>query len=53
MTVHIPYPEATKLAILSLSATATHRADHYRNLLREVARMVTFEDPLTANREGV
>ncbi|MFE9613688.1 hypothetical protein [Streptomyces sp. NPDC006012] len=45
-TAYVPYPDARRLAILTLSTTATHHSDHYRNLLRETARMVTFDNPL-------
>ncbi|MFD8223731.1 hypothetical protein ACFV16_06100 [Streptomyces massasporeus] len=44
--VYVPFPDARKLAILTLSTTAVHRSVHYRDLLRELARMVTFENPL-------
>ncbi|PPS77840.1 MULTISPECIES: hypothetical protein [Streptomyces] len=46
VVAYVPFPDARKLAILTLSTTAVHRSDHYRNLLRETARMVTFENPL-------
>ncbi|MFF0005936.1 hypothetical protein ACFYQT_21175 [Streptomyces tibetensis] len=46
VVAYVPFPDARKLAILTLSTTAVHRADHYRNLLRESARLVTFENPL-------
>ncbi|MEU3887435.1 hypothetical protein [Streptomyces sp. NPDC029041] len=46
IVTYVPFPDARKLAILTLSTTAVHRSDHYRNLLRESARMVTFENPL-------
>ncbi|MEU6067334.1 hypothetical protein ABZ864_23285 [Streptomyces sp. NPDC047082] len=46
VAVYVPFPSATKLAVLTLSTTAEHHADNYRNLIREVAGMVTFENPL-------
>ncbi|MEU7717842.1 hypothetical protein [Streptomyces tibetensis] len=46
VVAYVPFPDARKLAILTLSTTAVHRSDQYRNLLRESARMVTFENPL-------
>ncbi|MET7380272.1 hypothetical protein ABZT08_15880 [Streptomyces sp. NPDC005526] len=52
VAVQIPYPEATKLAVLTLSTPAVHRADHYCDLLRETARMVTFENPFPVNLQG-
>ncbi|MEU6549643.1 hypothetical protein ABZ915_05015 [Streptomyces sp. NPDC046915] len=51
LAVHVPYPHAAKLAVLTLSTPAVHRADHYRDLLREVARMVTFENPLIVEED--
>jgi hypothetical protein len=44
--VYVPFPDARKLAILTLSTIAVHRSGHYRDLLRETARMVTFDNPL-------
>ncbi|MDQ1016583.1 hypothetical protein [Streptomyces afghaniensis] len=43
--VYVPFPDARKLAILTLSTVAVHRSGHYRDLLRETARMVTFDNP--------
>jgi hypothetical protein len=50
-TVFVPYPDARKLAVLTLSTAATHRADHYRNLLRGIAQMVTFENPFPVDQD--
>ncbi|MET8948995.1 hypothetical protein ABZX30_37155 [Streptomyces sp. NPDC004542] len=51
LAVHVPYPDAAKLAVLTLSTPAVHHADHYRHLLREVARMVTFKNPLLVDED--
>ncbi|MFF4400112.1 hypothetical protein [Streptomyces sp. NPDC001480] len=53
LAVHVPYPDAAKLAVLTLSTPAVHRADHYRDLLREVARIVTFKNPLLVGQDEV
>lgn len=53
LTAHVPYPDATKLAVLTLATTAVHRADDYRNLLRETAGMVTFENPFQTRADEV
>ncbi|MFF4561058.1 hypothetical protein [Streptomyces sp. NPDC001435] len=50
VAVHVPFPSATKLAVLTLSTMAEHRADNYRNLMREVAEMVTFENLFPTDR---
>lgn len=47
VVAYVPFPDAHKLAILTLSTTAVHCSDHYRDLLRETARLVTFENPLS------
>ncbi|MEU0191614.1 hypothetical protein ABZ250_17360 [Streptomyces afghaniensis] len=46
VVVYVPFPDARKLAILTLSTIAVHRSGLYRDLLRETARMVTFDNPL-------
>ncbi|NUP74572.1 MAG: hypothetical protein HOQ07_07975 [Sinomonas sp.] len=53
IAVHVPYPDATKLAVLTLATTAAHRVDDYRDLLRATARIVTFESPLPVERGEV
>ncbi|MFE9607820.1 hypothetical protein [Streptomyces sp. NPDC006012] len=44
---YIPYPDGERLAILTLAAPAVQRADHYRVLLREIALLVSFDNPLS------
>lgn len=51
IAVHVPYPDAVRLAVLTLSTLAVHRADHYREVLRAVARMVTFENPVLVDED--
>jgi hypothetical protein len=46
VVVYVPFPDARKMAILTLATRAVRRSGHYRDLLRETARMVTFENPL-------
>ncbi|MFC8870891.1 hypothetical protein ACFUAC_25115 [Streptomyces sp. NPDC057148] len=43
---HLPHPDCTRLAILTLSTTATARREEYRAILRQVVETVRFEKPL-------
>ncbi|MFF2845455.1 hypothetical protein ACFVT5_03865 [Streptomyces sp. NPDC058001] len=45
---HVPHPDGTSLAYLTLSTPATPHRPHYRALLRQVAASLRFEDHLTA-----
>lgn len=47
VVTYVPFPDSHKLVILTLSTTAVHCSDRYRDLLRETSRMVTFENPLS------
>ncbi|MEU2424471.1 hypothetical protein ABZ619_26220 [Streptomyces sp. NPDC007851] len=53
ITAHVPCPDGRRIAILSLATTAAERARPYRDLLRDVARTVSFEDPLPAVSDDV
>ncbi len=43
---HLPHPDGKRLAVLTLSTTAVHRREDYRAILRQIAEMVSFENPL-------
>ncbi|MCF3129806.1 hypothetical protein IPZ69_05325 [Streptomyces olivochromogenes] len=43
---YLPHPDGKRMAILMLNTTATHRREQYRNILRQIAEMVSFENPL-------
>ncbi|MFC7884347.1 hypothetical protein ACFUVV_21080 [Streptomyces sp. NPDC057376] len=43
---HLPHPDCTRLAVLTLSTTATARREEYRAILRQVVETVRFEKPL-------
>ncbi|WP_123974474.1 hypothetical protein [Streptomyces sp. Ag109_O5-1] len=46
VTAHVPCFDGRRIAILSLATTAVRHAEHYRDLLRDIAGSVSFEDPL-------
>ncbi|MFD8716682.1 hypothetical protein ACFV2H_01275 [Streptomyces sp. NPDC059629] len=46
VTAHVPCFDGRRIAILSLATTAGGHAEHYRDLLRNIAGTVSFEDPL-------
>ncbi|MFJ2832719.1 hypothetical protein ACIPC1_35075 [Streptomyces sp. NPDC087263] len=46
VTAYVPCPDGRRIAILTLATTAVERARHYRSLLLDIARMVSFDNPL-------
>ncbi len=46
LLAHLPHPDGKNLAVLMLSTTAVHRREDYRAILRQIAEMVSFENPL-------
>ncbi|MFJ6083832.1 hypothetical protein ACIQI8_20765 [Streptomyces sp. NPDC092369] len=49
---HLPHPDGTSLALLTLSTTATAHRDTFRGLLRQIAELVSFDDPFAAGSQG-
>lgn len=49
---YLPHPDGTSLALLTLSTTAVRHRERYRTLLRHIAQLVAFDDPLTKPAEG-
>ncbi|MGW3283327.1 hypothetical protein ACWDR3_01630 [Streptomyces sp. NPDC001002] len=49
---HVPHPYGTSLALLTLSTTATTHRDPFRRLLRQIAELVSFDDPFAADTQG-
>jgi hypothetical protein len=51
---HLPHPDGTSLAVLTLGTTAVAQREQYRALLRQIAETVSFEDPfaLSASAAG-
>ncbi|MGW7408273.1 hypothetical protein ACWGI9_32055 [Streptomyces sp. NPDC054833] len=49
---HLPHPDGTGLALLTLSTTATLHRDSYRMLLRRISELVTFEEPSTRTADN-
>ncbi|MBY8344804.1 hypothetical protein LXH13_25530 [Streptomyces spinosirectus] len=47
VSAYVPYPDGERLAILNLATPAVEHADHYRALLREIAYLVSFDNPLS------
>jgi hypothetical protein len=43
---HLPHPDCKRLAVFTLSTTAVGRCDQYRAILRHIAALATFENPL-------
>ncbi|MBW8795836.1 MAG: hypothetical protein JF597_20265 [Streptomyces sp.] len=46
VTAYVPSLDGRRIAILSLATTAIEHAGLYRDLLRDIAATVSFEDPL-------
>jgi len=44
--VHLPHPDCKRLAILTLSTAAVARREQYRVILRQIATLVSFDNPL-------
>lgn len=49
---HLPAPDGKRLAVLTLSTTAVAHREAYRGILRQIAELVSFDDPLGAVEEG-
>ncbi|MER6271102.1 hypothetical protein [Streptomyces sp900105755] len=49
---YLPHPDGTTLALLTLSTTAASHREQYREILRQIARTVTFEDPFATAAGG-
>ncbi|TPQ20234.1 hypothetical protein [Streptomyces sporangiiformans] len=50
---HLPHPDGKRMAILTLGTTAVARREQYRSLLRQIAELVSFDNPLAqAEDEG-
>ncbi|MFJ6832188.1 hypothetical protein [Streptomyces sp. NPDC091209] len=47
---HLPHPDCKRLAVLTLSTTAVGRREQYRAILRHIAALVTFDNPLVPAR---
>lgn len=43
---HLPNPTGKRIAVLTLSTAAAARREEYRMLLRQIAELVSFENPL-------
>ncbi|MGW3817222.1 hypothetical protein [Streptomyces sp. NPDC005046] len=48
---HLPHPDCRRLAVLTLSTTAVGHREQYRAILRHVASLATFDNPLTSVAE--
>ncbi|MFF4251488.1 hypothetical protein ACFY1L_09790 [Streptomyces sp. NPDC001663] len=44
---NLPHPDGNRLAVLTLSTTAVAHREHYRDILRQIAGMASFEDPFS------
>ncbi|WRZ92611.1 hypothetical protein OHB54_28280 [Streptomyces sp. NBC_01007] len=45
---HLPHPDCKRLAVFTLSTTAVGRREQYRAILRHIATLATFDNPLVA-----
>ncbi len=45
-TAYLPHPDGKRLAVLALGTTAVEAREHYRDMLRAIAHMVSFDNPL-------
>jgi hypothetical protein len=43
---HVPHPDCKRLVALTLSTTAVARREQYRGILRQIAELVSFDNPL-------
>lgn len=43
---YLPHPDCKRMAILMLSTTAMARREQYREILRQIAELTSFESPL-------
>ncbi|WP_432185951.1 hypothetical protein [Streptomyces sp. Tue6028] len=43
---YVPHPDCRRLVVLTMSTTATARREQYRAILRQMAELVSFDDPL-------
>jgi len=46
VTAYLPFPDGRNLAILTLTTTAVDAREHYRDIHRGMAGMVSFDNPL-------
>lgn len=45
-TAYLPFPDGRNLAVLTLTTTAVDAREHYRDIHRAMAEMVSFDNPL-------
>ncbi|MFB7243359.1 hypothetical protein CW362_12190 [Streptomyces populi] len=46
LRAHLPHPDCKQLAVFALSTAAVDRRDQYREILRQIATLTTFDNPL-------
>ncbi|MFF3345465.1 hypothetical protein [Streptomyces sp. NPDC002779] len=44
---YLPHPDSTRMAVLMISTTAVGHREQYREILRQIAQLTSFECPLT------
>ncbi|MFE7166711.1 hypothetical protein [Streptomyces sp. NPDC057616] len=47
IAAYVPCPDGMRIAILTLATTGVERADQYRTVLRDIARSISFDNPLS------
>ncbi|MEV7324736.1 hypothetical protein [Streptomyces sp. NPDC093970] len=53
LTAYVPCPDGERIAIVSLATTAVAHVMHYRALLLDITRTVSFDNPLSAASDDV
>ncbi|MFE1285540.1 hypothetical protein [Streptomyces sp. NPDC058751] len=49
---HLPHPDCRRLAVFTLSTTAVGHREQYRAILRRIAALATFDNPLRPASSG-
>ncbi|MEU9134418.1 hypothetical protein AB0D33_00350 [Streptomyces sp. NPDC048404] len=49
---HLPHPDCRRLAVFTLSTTAVGRREQYRVILRRIAALASFDNPLRPAAQG-
>jgi hypothetical protein len=44
---HLPHPDCRRLAVFTLSTAAVGRSEQYRAILRRIAALASFDNPLS------
>jgi hypothetical protein len=45
-SAHLPHPDCKRMAVLMMSTPEVGRREQYREILRQIAELTSFESPL-------